>query len=212
MDYIIDMMEVFKLAGAMLASVLLGGGIVAFIVKLIANWLSKRTLDYYNNQHAKELERIKAEYLEALAKTNHELEKAERRHYLYSQSQFELYNSLWKQLVYTKRLADELWRKADPQKLPSFADQIGQTKFVIEENMLLIEEEHYNKLVNLMEEFENFKIGKQKLVEIRQSSTDEILANIDDVSDMIRDNKDSKDRYDVLVSHIGDSFRKQIHG
>lgn len=118
MDYIIDMMEVFKLAGAMLASVLLGGGIVAFIVKLIANWLSKRTLDYYNNQHAKELERIKAEYLEALAKTNHELEKAERRHYLYSQSQFELYNSLWKQLVYTKRLADELWRKADPQKLP----------------------------------------------------------------------------------------------
>lgn len=78
--------------------------------------------------------------------------------------------------------------------------------------MLLIEEEHYNKLVNLMEEFENFKIGKQKLVEIRQSSTDEILANIDDVSDMIRDNKDSKDRYDVLVSQIGDSFRKQIHG
>ena len=89
--------------------------------------------------HAKELEELKANYSEALAKTNHELEKAGRRHYLYSQSQFELYNSLWKQLIYTKRLADDLWSKAEPTQLPSFVDQVGQTKYVIEENMLLIE-------------------------------------------------------------------------
>ena len=206
------MVEVYKVIGALLASVLLGGGIVAAIVRFAANWISKRTLDHYNNKHAKELEQLKADYSEALAKTNHELEKAERRHYLYSQSQFELYNSLWKQLVYTKRLADELWKKADPRKLPSFADQIAQTKFVIEENMLLIEEDHYNNLSALMTEFENFGVGKQKLVEIRQSSTDEILANIHDVSKMIKDNGDCKDRYDKLVTQIGDSFRRQLHG
>ena len=206
------MVDVFKVVGALLASVLLGSGIVAIIVRIAVNWISKRTLDHYNNKHAKELEQLKASYSEALAKTNHELEKAERRHYLYSQSQFELYNSLWKQLVYTKRLADELWKKADPRKLPSFADQIAQTKFVIEENMLLIEEDHYNNLSTLMSEFENFKVGKQKLVEIRRSSTDELLANIQDVSDMIKENGDCKDRYDRLVSQIGDSFRKQLHG
>ena len=195
-----------------MASVLLGSGIVAAVVRIAANWISKRTLDHYNNKHAKELEQLKASYSEALVKTNHELEKAERRHFLYSQSQFDLYNSLWKQLVYTKRLADELWKKADPRKLPSFADQISQTKFVIEENMLLIEEDHYYNLSALMREFENFRVGKQKLVEIRQSSTDEILANIQDVLDMIKENGDCKDRYDKLVSQIGDSFRKQLHG
>lgn len=78
--------------------------------------------------------------------------------------------------------------------------------------MLLIEEEHYNKLITLMEEFESFKVGKQKLVELKQSTSEEILANIDDVSEMIRKNGGSKDRYDALVSQIGDSFRKQIHG
>lgn len=156
MDYILSMVDVFKVVGALLASVLLGSGIVAVIVNIAANWISKRTLDHYNNKHAKELEQLKASYSEALAKTNHELEKTERRHYLYSQSQFDLYNSLWKQLVYTKRLADELWKKADPRKLPSFADQIAQTKFVIEENMLLIEEDHYYSLSALMGEFENF--------------------------------------------------------
>lgn len=206
------MLEVYKVVVTLLASVLLGSGIVAVIVRIAANWISKRTLDHYNNKHANELAQLKASYAEALAKTNHEFEKAERRHYLYSQSQFELYNSLWKQLVYTKRLADELWNKADPRKLPSFADQIAQTKFVIEENMLLIEEDHYNNLFALMGEFENFRVGKQKLVEIRRSSADEILANIQDVSDMIRENGDCKERYDLLVSEIGNSFRKQLHG
>lgn len=206
------MAEIFQIAAAMLASLLLGGGIVAFLVRVVANWISKRTLDYYNNQHAKDLEQLKANYTEALTKTKYELDKAQRRHFIYSQSQFELYNSLWKQLIYTKRLADSLWNNADPKKLPSFADQIGQTKFVIEENMLLIEEEHFNKLITLMEEFENFKVGKQKLVELKQSTPEEIMANIDDVSEMIRKNAGSKDRYDALVLQIGNSFRSQIHG
>ena len=212
MDYMIDMAELFKIAGAILASLFVGGGIVAVIARAMGNWISKRTLDHYNNKHEKELEQLKASYSEALAKTNHELEKAQRRHFLYSQSQFELYNSLWKQLVYTKRLADDLWEKADPKNLPSFADQIRQTKFVIEENMLLIEEEHYNRLIDLIGEFENFKVGKQRLVEIRQSTTEEILANIEDVADMIKKNGDSKEKYDNLVSQIGLSFRKQLHG
>lgn len=204
--------EVLRVASAILASLLMGGGIVAVIAKALANWVSKRTLDHYNNKHAEELEHLKASYSDALTKTNHELEKAERRHYLYSQSQFELYNSLWKQLIYTKRLADALWKDANPKKLPSFADQIGQTKFVIEENMLLIEEEHYNKLMDLMEEFESFKVGKQRLAEIRQSTPEEILANIHDVSEMIRENGDCKERYDDLVTQIGVSFRTLLHG
>lgn len=212
MACIIDMVEVLKITGAILASTLLGGGVVAVLVRLLANWISQRTLDYYNNKHENDLEKLKADYSEALAKTNHELEKAERRHYLYSQSQFELYNSLWKQLVYTKRLADSLWKKADPKALPSFADQIGQTKHVIEENMLLIEEEHYNSLIALIEEFENFKVGKQKLVELSMSSTDHILANIDDVSEMIKKNGVSKEKYDILVTQIGHSFRRLLHG
>jgi hypothetical protein len=98
------MIDVFRVVGAILGSIALGGGIVAAIVKVAADWISKRTLDHYNNKHAKELEDLKAGYSEALAKTSHELEKAERRFYLYSQSQFELYNSLWMQLVNTNVL------------------------------------------------------------------------------------------------------------
>ena len=204
--------DILKIAGIVLVGLLGGSGIVAMAVRFASGWLSQRLLDHYNNAHEKELEGLKAKYKEVLAKTQHEFDKAERRYYLYSQSQFELYNSLWKQLIYTKRLADELWREADPQKLPSFAEQIRQTKFVIEENMLLIEGEHYEALLKLMTEFENFSVGKRKLVEIRQSSASEVIDIIDDISRMIKDNGGSKKRYDNLVAKVGDSFRKQIHG
>ena len=207
-----NVLDIIKVAGIVLVSLLGGSGIVAIVVKYAAGWLSQRLLDHYNNEHEKELEGIKARYTEALAKTQLELDKAERRHFLYSQSQFELYNSLWKQLVYTKRIADDLWRVADPQKLPSFADQIRQTKFVIEENMLLIEDEHYAALMKLMTEFENFSVGKRKLVEIRQSSAADVLDNIEDIRRMIHENGGSKQRYDALVEKVGASFRNQIHG
>lgn len=67
------MLDVFKVVGAILGSILLGGGIVAALIRFSASWVSQRLLDYYNNKHAKELEELKAKYSEALAKTNHEL-------------------------------------------------------------------------------------------------------------------------------------------
>lgn len=204
--------DVLQIVGYGLLSIVCGGGIIAGVSKFFANWLSQRMLDYYNNKHASELENLKSEYSSALAKTEHEYEKLQQKHVLYSQSQFELYNSLWKQLVYTKRLADDLWNDADPKKIPSFASQIGQTKYVIEENMLLIEESHYTELLDLMTEFDNFSVGKRKLIEIRQSSVDDVLDNINDISQMIENNNGAKQRYDALVSKLGNSFRSQIHG
>lgn len=210
----IDMNEVnlLQIVCYGLLSIVCGGGIIAAISRLIANWLSQRMLDHYNNKHKRELEELKSEYSSALAKTQHEYDKLEQKHIIYSQSQFELYNSLWKQLVYTKRLADDLWSDADPKKIPSFASQIGQTVYVIEENMLLIEESHYKELLDLMTEFDNFSIGKRRLIEIRQSSVDDIIDNINDISQMIENNKGAKQRYDKLVTKLGNSFRAQIHG
>ena len=204
--------DIMKIVGLGLASLFSGAGLVAILVKACSKWLSQRMLDYYNNKHETDLEKIKADYSSALAKTQHEYDKIERKHYLYSQSQFELYNSLWKQLIYTRRMADDLWNAADPHKIPSFAEQISQTKHVIEENMLLIEESHYDALLKLMNEFENFNVGKRKLIEVRQSTVDNVLANIDDISKMIADNGDAKQRYDSLVTQVGIYFRNQIHG
>ncbi len=201
-----------KIVGLSLASLVSGAGVLALLIRVSSKWIGQRMLDHYNNRHETELEKIKADYSSALAKTQHEYDKIERKHYLYSQSQFELYNSLWKQLIYTRRMADDLWTDANPHKIPSFAEQISQTKHVIEENMLLIEESHYEALLKLMNEFENFNIGKRKLIELRQTTVENVLENIEDISRMIEENGGAKDRYDSLVTQVGNYFRAQIHG
>ena len=53
-----------------------------------------------------------------------------------------------------------LWQKADPSQIPSFSEQIRLTRNAISDNLLLIEEEHYNKLIQLIEQFEQFQFGK----------------------------------------------------
>ena len=77
-------------------------------------------------------------------------------------------------LLYTKQQADSLWEEANPEKIPSFIEQIQLTKDAVNDNMLLIEEEHYNKLNKLIKQFEEFRLGKERLIDLRNKTIEEI--------------------------------------
>ena len=203
------MIEYVKLVTAFIVSI--GGSSVVIIAlsKWFGNFLSTRILDAYNNKHEKELEVIKTKYAS-------ELEKAKSQFLRYSEKQFELYNDLWKVLLYTKRQADLLWQKADPNQIPSFSEQIRLTRNAISDNLLLIEEEHYEKLIQLIEQFEQFQFGKLKLIDIRiqiegGEQVQQIISKAD-AQNTINKNRRTKEKYDKLIMDIGKSFREQIKG
>ncbi|MBR4469258.1 MAG: hypothetical protein IKS53_07480 [Bacteroidales bacterium] len=207
--------EYFKLASAFFLSVGGSGVIIVALAKWFGGFLSNRLLDSYNNKHENELETLKNRYANELEKTKNELEKAKLQFERYSEKQFELYNDLWRVLLYTKQQADMLWQKADPSKIPSFSEQIRLTRKAINDNLLLIEEEHYNKLIQLIEQFEQFQFGKLKLIDIRTQLEDgESVQTItvEDTKSTIQQNKATKDKYDELIMDIGKSFRNQIKG
>ncbi|MBQ8959305.1 MAG: hypothetical protein IJ057_13615 [Bacteroidales bacterium] len=207
--------EYFKLASAFFVSVGGSGVIIIALAKWFGGFLSNRLLDSYNNKHESELETLKNRYANELERTKNELEKAKLQFARYSEKQFELYNDLWRVLLYTKQQADMLWQKADPSKIPSFSEQIRLTRKAINDNLLLIEEEHYNKLIQLIEQFEQFQFGKLKLIDIRiQIEEGETVQTIteEDTKNTIQQNKATKDRYDELIMDIGKSFRNQIKG
>ena len=90
--------------------------------------------------------------------------------------------------------------------------QSGQDR---DDNLLLIEEEHYNKLIQLIEQFEQFQFGKLRLVEVRSqfdNGEDRIEISKTEIQRTIKKNKKTKDKYDTLIMDIGKSFRKQIKG
>ena len=167
-----ELMEYVKLVTAFVVSIGGSSVVIVALAKFFGGFISTRLLDSYNNKHEKELEEIKNKYSSELEKTKSELEKAKLQFQRYSEKQFELYNDLWRVLLYTKRQADMLWQKADPTQIPSFSEQIRLTRNAISDNLLLIEEEHYNKLIQLIEQFEQFQFGKSKLIDIRTQLED----------------------------------------
>lgn len=215
MVYNMAMIEYLKLAAAFFASVGGAGVVVLGLAKWFGGFISNRLLDSYNNKHEQELEEIKSKYARELENTKNELEKARLQFVRYSEKQFELYNDLWKTLLYTKQQADMLWKKADPMQIPSFSEQIRLTRKAIDDNLLLIEEEHYNKLIQLIEQFEQFQFGKLRLIDIRVQLEDGEsfqTISVEDAKSTIEKNKETKDKYDELIMDIGKSFRNQIKG
>lgn len=195
----------------------IGGAFVIIVAlsKYFGDFFAQRLLDKYNNKHEKELEAMKGYYQKELEATKSQLEKAKSLFLRYSEKQFELYNDLWRVLLYTKNIADSLWENADPQKLPSFSEQIRLTKNAIDDNMLLIEDGHYKSLCKLIDKFEKFKFGKKTLIElsnfdIRTEALEYITQQ--DVLRIIEENGEVKQDYDKLIMAIGKSFKSQIKG
>jgi hypothetical protein len=210
-----EIIEYVKLATAFIVSIGGSSVVVIALAKWFGDFMSLRLLDSYNNKHENELEALKSKYANELEETKSELEKTKLQFVRYSEKQFELYNDLWKVLLYTKQQADMLWQKADPSQIPAFSEQIRQTRRAIDDNLLLIEEEHYNKLIQLIEQFEQFQFGKLRLVEVRSqfdNGEDRIEISKSEIQRTIKINKKTKDKYDSLIMDIGKSFRKQIKG
>lgn len=76
----------------------------------------------------------------------------------------------------------------------------------------MIEEEHYVKLILLIEEFELLQIGKVKLVDVRGYSDENKGISLEETRITINQNKTTKDNYDKLILDIGKSFRTQLKG
>ena len=175
------------------------------------NLFARMKIDIKNS-----LEKIKSDYSTELEKTKSELEKAKSRFLRYSEKQFELYNDLWKVLLQTKHQADMLWEKANPQQLPAFGEQIRLTRKAIDDNMILIEEEHYEKLIQLISQFENFQFGKLKLIEVSSqvpgNTSHNNAPSEQEMRKAIAKNSKIKANYESLILEIGKSFRDQIRG
>lgn len=173
-----------------------------------------KELETLKSEKTSELESIKTKYQKELEQTKSDLDKAKAQFLRYSEKQFDLYNSLWKVLLYTKNQADSLWEEANPDKIPAFAEQIMMCKNAINDNMILIEEAHYDKLIALIRQFEDFQFGKKKLVEFRHRKPNDDAFNISfaEMKQTIEVNRRIKDNYNDIIMEIGRAFRNQIKG
>jgi hypothetical protein len=133
----------------------------------------------------------------------------------YSEFQFKLYNELWGELYLLKVISDELWQSGDQQKMKSLvqelATQLEKTTDQIKKNALLIEEEHINILLGLLEDFRNYELGKMSLIEMRNNlPPGETFINYMDTSLLIKKNKEFREKYSAILQKLEKEFRQQL--
>jgi len=123
----------------------------------------------------------------------------------YYDLQFEQYNKLWSDLVELQIIADDLWEEAQSSKMKNFISQLKRTKNSIRKYSLIIEENDYQELIKILNNFENYQVGKEKLIK----SKDINLPN-EIISKIIKNNKQLKENYDELLTKIRKKLKKQL--
>lgn len=199
-------MDYLYIAGAIIIS--LGGSSV--LILGVSGWLGKvwasRILEKDKLKYQSELEKIKSEL-----SLHMELFKAAGLKY--SESQFHLYNDLWRSLCSLKAAGNDLWFAATQSNLRRFAKELAQTGRKVEESLLFIEDHHYLELSALFDEFKAFRFGKGHLMDIRsRQRADEYGMSNEEIEYTINQNREIRERYSNLISSIGKEFKAQVRG
>ena len=123
----------------------------------------------------------------------------------YYSFQFEQYNKLWSDLIELQIIADDLWEKAQNVKMTRFIRKLIETKNNIKKYSLIIEENNYQALIQILNSFENYQIGKEKLIKSRN-----IHLSNEQINKLIKDNEYLKQKYDELLEKIEKKLRNQL--
>ncbi len=181
----------------------------AVLIAGLSNWLGKvwagRILEQDKKRYQEEIELIKKQY-----EVHFDGLKAVLLRY--SENQFDIYRELWGSLCELKLTTDDLWIRATPDNVSRFSDQLNKTRFWLEKSSLFIEDEHYQRLKGVFDDFEQFLVGKENLVELRNDphiSEDELR---DRTRDIVGSNRWHRDHFTQTLSELRGYFKQHIAG
>jgi hypothetical protein len=131
----------------------------------------------------------------------------------YNKAQFEAYCNVWKSLQALRLAGKYLWEIASKENLVKFANQLRDTTQLTYEGSIFFEESDYSQLLSVLEEFQYFQVGKQRLIEVRTVKDIEQQENIFSsfrfermIAEQIERNRRHKVEYESVLEKIRVSF------
>jgi len=189
-----------------IASILALYGIGGVIIIGISIWISKLIfsgiIESHKTSNQKQIEFLKSELaiLKEISLRN-------------SNAQFKLYTELWDALQDLKSIGDRLWERVSPNEVELFSKVLLEAQIAVNRGRLILSVEHYLKLISIFKSFNNYRIGKKRLLEIR--SEQEWKENIrilseNNIHQQILSNRKNKKDYDNLLDEILMNFKKAL--
>lgn len=198
--------DAFKIASSILVSIGGGAAITSLLGKIWVEKILSSDRDKYNRQ----LEKLKSDLSSDIEKFKNQLALKLDISKRFSEKQFYLYNDLWSSLCDLRIAGNNLWESATKAKVKEFAEQLKKTEDQILRSSLLIENNHYQRLRDLIDQFGKFEFGKTQLMALRNRSIHQFDA--DDIESTIENNRKVKEDYSHLLNEIETYFKDQIRG
>ncbi|WP_421841857.1 hypothetical protein [Marinobacter algicola] len=196
-------------------------GLLAALAWLFRSWIKARLENAITHEYSLKLEKYKnelkentdKEILELKNQANLEFEKYKVRIGPYSEKQFERYNELWVKMVELKSGMNELWDHAEERALKKFSRDLRDLGSTLEKSALLVEPAHYEELMESMNVFARYQIGKQTLINLRRISGDGYMQGVtEQISELIESNEGNRRRLLEALDSLMDAMRRQING
>lgn len=190
----------------LIAGLLAGFGGTAVILGGLVVWLGKvfaaRIAEADSARHARELELLRA----AMQLQNVQQQRI-------SNEKWELYMEVWGRLQDINTLGDRLWERATIDQLGSFLNALAAVRVALNRGRLILQDHHFNRLNELLAVFENYQVGKKRLIEIR--THEELQENFgaageDGVHWQIRQNGALRAEYHSLLNEIAVQFKAEL--
>lgn len=191
-----DTWSILKLAFGIIGTVSISGTIIWWFVQLTAKTLADNYKKKVEHGFEKKLETYKSE-----------LETIRAIALKYNDRQFELYLDLWKNLQELKFTCNDLWKVATLQNLKKFDHALSKTYRQIETSSILLEENHYRELMEIIRNLQEYDTGKEKLIIARRQQAQDWQIKM-----LIDYNRQRKDRCLEIIEGMKDSIKATIKG
>jgi hypothetical protein len=150
-------------------------GVTFTIIAGLANWLGliqiNRIKSKEDHAFSKALEEIKSQLSIQINQQNTAFN-------LYFTGQFSIYSELWSSITELKNSVDELWEHVDSKNIRSFVNSVRNAKIKVEKAAPFIDDKHYGIINEFFRAIDDYRIGKEKLLYLRQTNDDSVHNDI----------------------------------
>jgi len=127
----------------------------------------------------------------------------------YSSARLQSYWNIWRKLQLLRLAGDELWKGASKNNIMNFSQLLNEILLKLEESAIFFEEEEYMRLRAILNVFGNFRLGKIRLINIRNEE-DLAFIFLKMAEEQIELNLRHKREYEKLLDEIRVSFRDRL--
>ena len=122
----------------------------------------------------------------------------------------EAYSRTWRILQQVRVAGDALWESAAQDNILAFANALQSASIRVKDDAIFFEKEDYKELLRLLTILGNFRVGKQRLINIRSRDDLDTQYAVMEIASQVSKNRKIKNNYENLLDQIMEAFRERL--